>query len=95
MIRLIQRVGLAAAIVFIPHGLWGQLTAAEKVPWGASSRWVLPLEITRPPRAMYLVQGPFCWRGRKSTEWHTNLLSGECGSLIIMPSPRRRQPCFD
>jgi unsaturated rhamnogalacturonyl hydrolase len=33
MIRLIQRVGLAAAILFIPHGLWGQLTPAEKVPW--------------------------------------------------------------
>jgi len=33
MIRLIQRVGLAAAILFIPHGLWGQLTHAEKVPW--------------------------------------------------------------
>ena len=30
---LIQRVGLAAAILFIPHGLWGQLTPAEKVPW--------------------------------------------------------------
>jgi len=33
MIRLIHRVGLAAAILFIPHGLWGQLTPAEKVPW--------------------------------------------------------------
>jgi unsaturated rhamnogalacturonyl hydrolase len=33
MIRLIQRLGLAAAILFIPHGLWGQLTPAEKVPW--------------------------------------------------------------
>jgi unsaturated rhamnogalacturonyl hydrolase len=33
MIRLIQRVGLVAAILFIPHGLWGQLTPAEKVPW--------------------------------------------------------------
>ena len=33
MIRLILRVGLAAAILFIPHGLWGQLTPAEKVPW--------------------------------------------------------------
>lgn len=33
MIRVIQRVGLAAAILFIPHGLWAQLTPAEKVPW--------------------------------------------------------------
>jgi unsaturated rhamnogalacturonyl hydrolase len=33
MIRVIQRVGLAAAILFISHGSWGQLTPAEKVPW--------------------------------------------------------------
>ena len=33
MIRIIQRVGLAAAILFIPHSLPAQLTPAEKVPW--------------------------------------------------------------
>ena len=33
MIRVIQRVSLAAAILFMSHGLWGQLTPAEKVPW--------------------------------------------------------------
>jgi unsaturated rhamnogalacturonyl hydrolase len=33
MIRVIQRVALAAAILFIPQGVWGQLTPAEKVPW--------------------------------------------------------------
>jgi unsaturated rhamnogalacturonyl hydrolase len=44
MIRLIQRLGLAAAIVFIPHGLWGQLTPAEKVPWvGDTPATPLPL----------------------------------------------------
>jgi unsaturated rhamnogalacturonyl hydrolase len=31
--RLIQGAGIAAAILFISHGLLGQLTAAEKVPW--------------------------------------------------------------
>ena len=33
MIRVIGRVGLAAAILLIPHAVWGQLTPAEKVPW--------------------------------------------------------------
>jgi rhamnogalacturonyl hydrolase YesR len=31
--RLIQKACIAAAILFIPQGLLGQLTAAEKVPW--------------------------------------------------------------
>ncbi len=31
--RLIQRACIAATILFIPNGLSGQLTAAEKVPW--------------------------------------------------------------
>jgi unsaturated rhamnogalacturonyl hydrolase len=31
--RLIQGASIAAAILFISHGLLGQLTAAEKVPW--------------------------------------------------------------
>ena len=42
MIRVIQRVGLAAAILFIPHGLWGQLTPAEKVPWVGDMPATLP-----------------------------------------------------
>ena len=33
MIRFIQRMSIAAAILLIPHGLTAQLTAAEKVPW--------------------------------------------------------------
>ena len=31
--RLMQMAAMAAAILFIPKGLSGQLTAAEKVPW--------------------------------------------------------------
>ena len=31
--RFIQTAGMVAAILLIPHGLLGQLTAAEKVPW--------------------------------------------------------------
>jgi hypothetical protein len=31
--QLIQTAGIAVAILLIPHGLFGQLTAAEQVPW--------------------------------------------------------------
>jgi unsaturated rhamnogalacturonyl hydrolase len=51
MIRLIQRVGLAAAILLIPQGLWGQLTAAEKV------LWVGDTPATPPPLATDLSPG--------------------------------------
>jgi rhamnogalacturonyl hydrolase YesR len=33
MTWLIRRMVLVATILLIPHGLWGQLTAAEQVPW--------------------------------------------------------------
>jgi hypothetical protein len=33
MIGFFRLVGLAVAILLIPHGLWGQLTPAEKIPW--------------------------------------------------------------
>ena len=45
MIRLIQRMGIAAAILLIPHGLTAQLTAAEKVPWVGDT------PVTPPPLA--------------------------------------------
>jgi rhamnogalacturonyl hydrolase YesR len=36
--------GIAAAILLVPHGVWGQLTAAEKVPWvGDTPATPLPL----------------------------------------------------
>ena len=28
-----QKIGIVAAILLIPHGLWGQLTTAERIPW--------------------------------------------------------------
>ena len=42
MIRLIQRLGIAAAILLIPQGLWGQLTAAEKLPWVGDTPAIAP-----------------------------------------------------
>jgi unsaturated rhamnogalacturonyl hydrolase len=42
--RLMRIAGMAAAILFIPHGLLGQLTAAEQVPWvGDTPATALPL----------------------------------------------------
>jgi unsaturated rhamnogalacturonyl hydrolase len=42
MIRLIQRLGIAAAILLIPQGLWGQLTAAEQLPWVGDTPAIAP-----------------------------------------------------
>jgi unsaturated rhamnogalacturonyl hydrolase len=42
MIRLLQRLGIAAAILLIPQGLWGQLTAAEQSPWVGDTPAVAP-----------------------------------------------------
>jgi rhamnogalacturonyl hydrolase YesR len=42
MIRLLQWVGMAAAILLIPNGLFGQLTAAERRPWVGDTPAVAP-----------------------------------------------------
>ena len=42
MIWLIQRLGIAAAILLIPQGLWGQLTAAEQLPWVGDTPAIAP-----------------------------------------------------
>ncbi len=42
MLWLIQRLGIAAAILLIPQGLWGQLTAAEQLPWVGDTPAVAP-----------------------------------------------------
>ena len=42
MLWLIQRLGIAAAILLIPQGLWGQLTAAEQLPWVGDTPAIAP-----------------------------------------------------
>ena len=42
MVWLIQRLGIAAAILLIPQGLWGQLTAAEQLPWVGDTPVIAP-----------------------------------------------------
>jgi unsaturated rhamnogalacturonyl hydrolase len=42
MIWLIRRLGIAAAILLIPQGVWGQLTAAEQLPWVGDTPAIAP-----------------------------------------------------
>jgi unsaturated rhamnogalacturonyl hydrolase len=42
MIRLLKRLSFAAAILLIPQGLWGQLTAAEQLPWVGDTPAIAP-----------------------------------------------------
>ena len=47
MIRFFRPLSMAVAILLIPHaltphGLWGQLTPAEKVPWVGDTPAVAP-----------------------------------------------------
>jgi unsaturated rhamnogalacturonyl hydrolase len=42
MIWLLQRLGIAAAILLIPQGVWGQLTAAEQLPWVGDTPVIAP-----------------------------------------------------